>query len=96
MHLIPGTHQLELDRGRYDADYFLRHDIEENQALISSAQAAELRKGDVLFFHCQTFHAAGRNQTDNVKQSVVFTYHTQDNQPIQGTRSALYPEILIS
>ncbi len=93
MQMIPGTHTEDLDRGFYDAAYFLRTDLPENQALISSAVSATLHKGDVLFFHCKTLHAAGRNQTDQIKLSVVFTYHDRNNQPIQGSRSAAFPDI---
>ena len=93
MQLIPGSHRHELDRGFYDAAYFLRTDLPENQALIASAQSANLNPGDVLFFHCKTLHAAGQNQTDEVKLSVVFTYHASDNQPIAGSRSAAFPDI---
>ena len=93
MQLIPGSHLLDLDRGYYDAAYFLRTDLEENQALIDSAVRAELRQGDVLFFHCRTLHAAGRNRTDNIKYSVVFTYHDAGNEPIAGSRSAAVPDI---
>ena len=93
MLLLPGTHNLELDRGRYDAAYFLRTDLDENKMLIDSAQAANLKTGDVLFFHSRTFHAAGQNNTQNVKTSLVFTYRDADNKPIKNTRSAQYPDI---
>lgn len=94
MLMIPGTHREALDRGRFDGAQFLRQDLDENQALIDSAVSAELSKGDVLFFHCRTLHAAGRNNTDKIKTSVVFTYHSLDNQPLAGTRSAAYPDIV--
>jgi len=93
MKMIPGTHQLELDRGYYDAAYFLRTDLPENQALIDSAVTAKLNRGDVMFFHCKTLHAAGQNKTEQIKYSVVFTYHASDNQPIAGSRSAAFPDI---
>lgn len=93
--VIPGTHDLTLDRGRFDAALFLRTDLEENQALIDKAIPLELSAGDVLFFHSRVFHAAGRNQTDLTKCSLVFTYHTADNQPIPETRSALYQDIRV-
>jgi phytanoyl-CoA hydroxylase len=93
MKMIPGTHTQELDRGYYDAAYFLRTDLPENQTLIHSAQNAVLNQGDVLFFHCRTLHAAGQNKTDEVKLSVVFTYHDHNNQPIAGSRSAAVPDI---
>jgi len=88
MKFIPGSHKLELDRGRFDADLFLRQDLPENQALLNSAVDAELKAGDVLFFHCKTFHVAGENQTGEPKYSLVFSYHSADNLPIPGTRSA--------
>ncbi len=96
LRVIPGSHQLELDRGRLDHALFLRPELEENDSLIGRAEVLELDPGDVLFFHCRLFHAAGANRTDEVKLSAVFTYHTQDNQPIPGTRSSQYPSIPIA
>jgi phytanoyl-CoA hydroxylase len=91
--LIPGSHRLRLERGRFDGALFLRQDLPENQALIDTAVSAEMACGDVLFFHSRTVHAAGRNNTDQVKCSLVFSYHDHDNQPLAGTRSAAYPDI---
>ena len=88
MKFIPGSHKLELDRGRFDADLFLRNDLTENEALLNSAVDARLKTGDVLFFHCRTFHLAGANKTKQPKYSVVYSYHAADNLPIPGTRSA--------
>ncbi len=93
LKVIPGSHRLELDRGRLDSALFLRTELAENQALLESAQSVALEPGDVLFFHCRLFHAAGMNLTDEVKQSLVFTYHAADNRPIPETRSALLPSI---
>lgn len=91
--VIPGSHRLDLDRGRLDRDLFLRPDLPENRALIEQAVTLELAVGDVLLFSSRLFHAAGRNDTDHVKLSLVFSYHTADNRPIPGTRSAQYPSI---
>lgn len=93
LRVLPGSHHHELDRGRLDAAMFLRPDIPENKAFLQKAQPVELNPGDVLFFHCRLFHAAGRNLTDAPKLSPVFTYHLADNRPIEGTRSAKYPSI---
>ena len=95
MQFIPGSHKLELDRGRFDADLFLRQDLPENKALIDTAVNAELKAGDVLFFHCRTFHVAGENLTQQPKYSVVFSYHVDDNCPIPGTRSALLDSVVV-
>ena len=91
--VIPGSHALHVGRGRLDRDLFLRPEPPENADLIASAVPLELDRGDVLFFHCRLFHAAGRNDSDRLKLSVVFTYHDADNRPIPGTRSARYPSI---
>ncbi|MEM7407518.1 MAG: phytanoyl-CoA dioxygenase family protein [Pseudomonadota bacterium] len=91
--VIPGSHEIELDRGRFDAALFLRRELPENRRLIESAELVQLEPGDLLLFHCRTFHAAGANQTSEVKLSVVSTFHAIDNAPIPGTRSALYPSI---
>lgn len=96
MLLIPGTHRENFDRGRLDAALFLRTDLEENESLINSAIRAELKAGDVLFFHCKTYHAAGKNVTDKIKRSVVFTYRSEENMPIPDTRSANYPDVPLS
>ena len=93
--VIPGSHRLDLDRGRLDRDLFLRPDLAENRALIEQAITLELTAGDVLLFSSRLFHAAGRNDTDAVKLSLVFTYHAADNHPIPGTRSAQYPSIML-
>ena len=91
--VIPGSHRLDLDRGHLDRDLFLRGDLPENRALIEQAVTLELGVGDVLLFSSRLFHAAGRNDTDAVKLSLVYTYHAADNRPIPGTRSSQYPSI---
>jgi len=93
LQVIPGTHLMDFDRGRLDAELFLRPELQENAELIEQACTVELQAGDVLLFHCRLFHAAGRNTTAEVKLSPVFTYHRADNHPIPGTRSAVYPSI---
>lgn len=95
LFFIPGSHKPNLDRGRLDKDLFLRTDLQENQALIDQAICPTLQSGDVVFFHCRTFHAAGMNTTDRVKLSPVFTYHSADNLPIPGTGSSVYPSIAL-
>ena len=93
LRVIPGSHKLKLDSGRFDAARFLRPDLPENKLLIKQAKTVELDPGDVLFFHSRLFHAAGRNLSDQVKLSVVFTYHQVSNRPIMDTRSARFPSI---
>jgi len=94
--VIPGSHTLEFEPGQFDAAMFFREDYEPNAGLLASATPVELAAGDVLFFHSRTLHAAGRNASDVVKRSLVFTYRTADNAPIPQTRSAVYEDIPVA
>lgn len=96
LQVLPGTHVAAADRSRLDEALFLRTDLPENQPLLQTAQPVELVPGDVLFFHARCFHAATRNYSTQTKQSVVFTFRSVDNQPIAGTRSSQWPELLLS
>ena len=93
LKVIPGSNRLDLDSERLDDELFLRPELPANRQLISAAVAVNLQPGDALFFSGRLFHAAGRNQTSQVKLSVVTTYHTADNRPLPGTRSARYPSV---
>ena len=90
---LPGSHRMAFRPDQLDAAEFLRTDLKENHVLLRTQIAAELHAGDVLFFHCRLFHAAGNNQTADAKLSVVHSYHAADNRPLQGTRSAALPDI---
>jgi len=91
--VIPGSHKLNIEPGRFDAALFLRTDLEENADMLGTAVPVELEAGDVLFFHSRTLHAAGQNSSTRIKRSIVFTYHTSDNEPIPQTRSAVFEDI---
>lgn len=91
--LLPGSHHMAFRPDQLDATQFLRTELNENVQLLRSQIAAELHAGDVLFFHCRLFHAAGHNQTADTKFSLVHTYHASDNRPLKGTRSAALPEV---
>jgi phytanoyl-CoA hydroxylase len=93
LRVIPGSHRLDVDAQRYDQALFLRTDLPENLALLEAAESVELDAGDLLLFHCRLFHAAGNNRTQQLKCSLVFSYHDETNAPRPGTRSAKYPSI---
>lgn len=95
LSFIPGTHRMAFGPERLDGASFLREDLAENRALIDRHQTPVLEPGDVVFFHCRTFHAAEANRTDATKFSLVFTYHAADNAPLPGTRSADLPAIAL-
>jgi phytanoyl-CoA hydroxylase len=93
--VVPGSHALEFDRGRFDDALFFREDHMPNRALLEERVPIELDAGDVLFFHCRLLHSAGRNHGAETKYSAVFTYCDQDNRPIADTRSASLPSLAL-
>ncbi|MCH7988579.1 MAG: phytanoyl-CoA dioxygenase family protein [Planctomycetes bacterium] len=95
LRLIPGSHRMNFERCRFDESLFLRTDHPGNQELFQSEINAELEPGDVLFFHCRTFHTADRNRSRDPKFSVVFTFRPGGNSPLPGTRSASLPELIV-
>ncbi len=93
--VLPGSHKIDFTPEQVDDALFLRPDVESNKPVIAAQRRVELDPGDVLFFHCRLFHAAGHNQTADTKFSLVFTYHAADNPPVPGTRSASMPDIAL-
>ncbi len=93
--VLPGSQRMEFSPERLDAAQFLRTDVAENAELLRTQVAVELDPGDVLFFHCRLFHAAGNNRSARTKFSAVFTYHAVDNPPLPGSRSASQPDVLL-
>jgi phytanoyl-CoA hydroxylase len=93
--VLPGSHNMNFAPPQLDAAQFLRTDVAENAGLLRTQVAVELDPGDVLFFHCRLFHAAGNNRSARTKFSAVFTYHAVDNPPLPGSRSAGQPDVLL-
>ncbi len=96
LHVIPGSHRLDIKPEQLDALDFLRSDAPENAALFAQGITVELQAGDVLFFHSGLFHAAGPNQSDAVKMSVAFAYRGSSNLPLAGSRSAAGGDVALS
>jgi phytanoyl-CoA hydroxylase len=88
LRFLPGSHATAFTREHYDDALFFREDLEGNRRLLEGAQSVDLGPGDVVFFHARLLHAAGRNTTNRTKMALVFTYHSADNPPTPGTRSA--------
>jgi phytanoyl-CoA hydroxylase len=94
--VLPGSHRWAIDADQLDASQFLRADLAENKSLLDQTTAVPLQQGDLLLFHSNLFHAAGRNTTGRTKFSMVFTYRSGDNPPKPGSRSALKDEIFLT
>lgn len=94
--VLPGSHRWLIATDQLDASQFLRTDLDKNTALLEQTTAVPLKQGDLLLFHSNLFHAAGRNTTDKTKFSMVFTYRSADNLPRANTRSSSIPDILLA
>jgi phytanoyl-CoA hydroxylase len=90
---IPGSHRMAFDADRFDEAKFFRADRADNGNIIRRAESPRLAPGDAVFFHCNTLHSAGKNLSDAVKFSLVYTYRGLSNAPQPGTRSASKPEV---
>ncbi|MBI1312251.1 phytanoyl-CoA dioxygenase family protein [bacterium] len=93
--VVPGSHRMAFDRTQFDDAMFFKQDEPRNQPILDTAVPVELNRGDVLFFHCRTLHAASRNENAETKYSVVFTFRSADNPPLPGSRSARSGELLL-
>ena len=91
--VLPGSHRWQVQAEQLDSAQFLRSDLPQNQALLAQAKTVPLNQGDVLLFSSNLFHAAGCNQTQQTKFSLVFTYRGEDNPPMVESRSSSRPEI---
>ena len=95
LRLLPGSHRMSVSADRLDDERFFRDDAPQNQAMLRTAVTAELKAGDVLFFHARCFHSASRNYSDQTKYSAVFTFRSLDNPPLANSRSSELPELLL-
>lgn len=93
LQFIPGSHRLMVQPEQLDKLDFLRPDHPQNQALFNEGVTPTLRKGDIVLFHSGLFHAAHRNDTQDVKMSVAFADRGKSNLPQPGTRSAAAPDV---
>lgn len=96
LKFIPGSHRIPLAPSQMDALDFLRPELPENQVLFTQGVTPVLEQGDVVLFHSKLFHAAGRNDSAQMKASVVFAYRGASNPPVKGTRSAAAGEVTLS
>jgi phytanoyl-CoA hydroxylase len=90
---VPHSHRMVLDADRFDEAKFLRTDRADNAGVLRAADSPRLAPGDAVFFHCNTLHSAGKNRSNAVKFSLVYSYHGRSNAAKAGTRSSSKPEV---
>ncbi|PUE65036.1 phytanoyl-CoA dioxygenase family protein [Arcobacter caeni] len=94
LEFIPKSHKIEFSKDRFDeVDNFLDEN-EENKKLIETKVHTNLKKGDVVLFHCKTLHHANKNISNEAKISFVYTVRAASNKPTKNTRSDFKEVIL--
>lgn len=87
LEFIPNSHKISFLKEQFDDKSNFMDNNQNNQALIKSAIHNNLKKGDVVLFHCKTLHHANKNKTNKPKISFVYTVRAQNNRPKKATRS---------
>lgn len=87
LFVLPGSHRWDDESIVLDEQQFLISDHPANKSRLSLAKVVELEAGDCLLFSAHCFHAAANNSTDNVKLSLVFTYHGEKTHGLTGSNS---------
>lgn len=76
LQLIPGSHRM----GRIEYETF---DARLNIAIERlSVTHVEMEVGDAVFFHSNTLHGSGLNETDSERVMVFVTYNARSNTPL--------------
>ncbi len=96
MLILPGSHRWDVQNQHLDEAQFLKENEAANKTRLSLAEHVDLQAGDCLLFSAHCFHAAGSNQTQSNKYSLVFTYHGESTKPLSNSRSDLQSAIKIT
>jgi phytanoyl-CoA hydroxylase len=93
LEFIPRSHTMTLTPEQFDEKEYFSQTHQSNQKMIASKTSTRLQQGDVVLFHSLLLHRANKNRTDKAKISFVYTVKGSKTKAIEGTRSAMFPEI---
>ncbi len=95
LEFIPGSHKMNFSAEQFDKKEYFSESYAENKEIIANKVSSNLKKGDVVLFHCLLLHRANKNSTDKEKISFVYTVKGVNTKAEEGTRSAEFPEIVL-
>lgn len=95
LEFIPGSHTMHFSSEQFDEKEYFSEAYESNKEIIAHKVSTNLKKGDVVLFHCLLLHRANKNSTDKTKISFVYTVKGENTKAEEGTRSAEFPEIVL-
>lgn len=87
LEFIPKSHNQEFTKDQFDDRTGFKEDLEKNKEIIKNRVHFNLKKGDIVLFHCKTLHYADKNNTDTPKISFVYTVKGINTKPVEGSRS---------
>ncbi len=94
LEFIPKSHKINLKKEQFDEESNFLDEHKENKKLIKKKVHQNLQKGDIVLFHCKTLHHAGKNETNKVKISFVYTVRAKSNKALKNTRSD-FKEVIV-
>jgi phytanoyl-CoA hydroxylase len=95
LEFIPGSHTMHFSPEQFNDKEYFSESYEDNKKIIADKKATNLRKGDVVLFHCLLLHRANKNTTEQTKISFVYTVKGKNTKAEEGSRSAEFPEIVL-
>lgn len=95
LEFIPGSHKMHFSHEQFDEKEYLSESYAANKEIMETKVSTNLKKGDVVLFHCLLLHRANKNSTDKTKISFVYTVKGENTKAQEGTRSAEFPEIVL-
>lgn len=95
LEFIPGSHKMNFSAEQFDEKEYFSEEYKGNKEIIANKVSTNLKKGDVVLFHCLLLHRANKNATDKAKISFVYTVKGANTKVEVGTRSAEFPEIVL-
>ncbi len=95
LEFIPGSHKMHFLAEQFDEKEYFSETYAGNKEIIANKVSSNLKKGDVVLFHCLLLHRANKNSTDKAKISFVYTVKGENTKAEEGTRSAEFPEIVL-
>lgn len=95
LEFIPGSHKMHFSAEQFDEKEYFSEEYVLNKEIIANKVSTNLKKGDVVLFHCLLLHRANKNSTDKEKISFVYTVKGLNTKAEEGTRSAEFPEIML-
>jgi len=93
LEFIPGSHKMNFSAEQFDEKEYFSEEYAVNKEIIANKVSTNLKKGDVVLFHCLLLHRANKNSTDKAKISFVYTVKGKNTKAEEGSRSAEFPEI---